>query len=340
MLVDVILLCAPVVAAFPAVVGLLTSHVDVASKARLQKRLYATLLMAEKLPAGALGADGIARDVDRQTLRVAYAAQYPQRDREVRHVALIGASVLVGVVAYYVAWWRDASLLMLLIALGVIAVAALWFERAWLNFGRNDGVAHELFEHFGAPTGLVRPRTELLAKAPALRVDDVFAKAADVRDAHHRGSMSSLAAVNAVLATAHVHFDWRREGRRLLHRIPHADYLGGVRHAVAWALTFTAKAYDWLLRWLLGPFFSSRLAFLDWRERRRTAHAHRTGDVFEAAWLPAHYRNERARLATHWAQIHKARDPLLRWSRNGYGESWQLDSKPSGPTSPRSTSTR
>jgi hypothetical protein len=82
-------------------------------------------------------------------------------------------------------------------------------------------------------------------------------------------------------------------------------------------LTFAATAYDWLLRWLLGPFFSTRLAFLDWRERRRTAHAQRRGDVFEAAWLPAHYRNERTRLATHWSQLHKARDPLLRWSHNG-----------------------
>jgi hypothetical protein len=328
MLVDVILLCAPVVVAFPAVVGLLTSHVDVASKARLQKRLYATLLMAEKLPAGVLGADGIARDVDRQTLRVAYAAQYPQRDREVRHVALIGASVLVGVIAYYLAWRQDASLLALLIVLGVVAVAALWFERAWLNFGRNDGVAYELFEHFGAPTGLVRPRTELLAKAPALRVDDVFAHAADARDAHHGGSMSTLAAVNAVLAGAHVHFDWRREGGTLLHRIRHADYRGGVRRAVAWSFTYTAKAYDWLLRCLLGPFFTSRLAFLDWRERRRTAHAHRRGDVFEAAWLPAHYRNERTRLAAHWSQLHKARDPLLRWSRNGAASNSEPDRVP------------
>ena len=317
MLVDVIALCAPVAVSLPAVVGLLTSHADLASKGRRQKRLYATLLMAEKLPPGAVGAAGIARDIDRQTLGVAYSAQYPQRGREVGHVALIGAFVVITLAAYYVAWWREAALLVLLSWLGVIAVAALWFERAWLNFGRNDGVAHELFSYFGAPDGLVRPRTELMAKAPALSIDDVFSRAADVRDAHHGAPMSTLAAVNTVLASAHVHFDWRAEGRKSWRRIRHADYRAGVRRAVAWSFTFTATAYDWLLRCLLGPFFTSRLAFLDWRERRRTTHAHRRGDVFEAAWLPAHYRNERTRLATHWSQLHKARDPLLRWSRNG-----------------------
>ena len=292
MLVDVILLCAPVAVAFPALVGLLTSHADLASTGRRQKRLYATLLMAEKLPPGALGTAGIARDIDRQTLGVAYSAQYPQRGREVGYVALIGAFVVINVAAYYVAWWREAALLVLLIWLGVIGVAALWFERAWLNFGRNDGVARKLFSYFGAPDGLVRPRTELMAKAPALSIDDVFSRAADVRDAHHGPPMSTLAAVNTVLASAHVHFDWRAEGRSWWHRIRHAGYR-----------THLATAYDWLLRHLLGPFFAWRLAYLDGRERRRTARAHRTGDVFEAAWLPAHYRNERTRLAGHWSRL-------------------------------------
>src|SRR6478609_1367188 len=317
MLVDAIAPCAPVAVAFPAVVGLLTGHGDLASRSRLQTRLYATLLMAEKLPPNALGAAAIARDIDRQTLRVAYAAQYPQRGREVGRVVLIGAFVALSVLGYYVAWWRDASLLGLLIGLGVIAVATLWFERAWLNFGRNDGVARELFEYFGAPVGLVRPRTELLAKAPALSVDDVFARAADVRDAAHGGSMSTLAAVNSVLAGAHVHVDWRAEARKGAHRVRHADYRAGLHRAVAWTLTFTATAYDWLLRRLLGPFFAWRLAFLDEREWRRTARAHRAGEVFEAAWLPANYRNERTRLAGHCSHLHKARDPLLRWSGNG-----------------------
>src|SRR6478736_7384582 len=116
MLVDVIALCAPVAVTFPAVVGLLSGHGDLASKSRLQTRLYATLLMAEKLPPGALGAAAIARDIDRQTLRVAYAAHYPQRGREVGHVVLIGAFVALSVLGYF-AWWRDASLLGLLIGL-------------------------------------------------------------------------------------------------------------------------------------------------------------------------------------------------------------------------------
>ena len=310
MLVDVMLLCAPLAMAFPAVVGLLTSHASLASKNQLQNRLYATLLMAEKLPPDALGAAGIARDIDRQTLRVAYAAQYPQRARELGHVALIGGGVLIGVGAYFLLWWRDASLLTLLLVLGGTAVVALWFERALLNFGRNDGVARDLFEHFGAPTELVRPRTELAAKAPALTVDDVFRLAADMRHAQHGGPMTALAAVNAVLTKAHTHFDWRREAGRATHWLRHADYRGHTKHAMAWTASFAARAYDWLLRHLLGPFFTSRLAFLDYRERRRTARANRAGDVFEAAWLPTHYRNERIRLAGHWSHLHKARDPL------------------------------
>ncbi len=129
--------------------------------------------------------------------------------------------------------------------------------------------------------------------------------------------MSTLAAVNTVLAGAHVHVDWRAEARKGAHRVRHADYRAGLHRAVAWTLTFTAAAYDWLLGRLLGPFFAWRLAFLNEREWRRTARAHRAGEVFEAAWLPANYRNERTRLAGHWSHLHKARDPLLRWSGNG-----------------------
>ena len=65
-----------------------------------------------------------------------------------------------------------------------------------------------------------------------------------------------------------------------------------------------------LLRHLVGPFFTWRLTFLDSRERQRTAKAQKTGDVFKAAWLTTHYRNERRRLAEHWTQLHKAREPL------------------------------
>jgi hypothetical protein len=71
MLVDAIALCAPVVVALPAVVVLLTSHVSLASRSRAQRRLYGTLLLAEKLPPDVLGGALISNDFDRQTLHVA-----------------------------------------------------------------------------------------------------------------------------------------------------------------------------------------------------------------------------------------------------------------------------
>jgi hypothetical protein len=71
----------------------------------------------------------------------------------------------------------------------------------------------------------------------------------------------------------------------------------------------SAAAYDWLQRHLLGPFFARRLRFLDAAERRRAARAQQRGDVFEAAWLSAHYRNERRRLAQHWDYLHRVRMP-------------------------------
>jgi hypothetical protein len=45
--------------------------------------------------------------------------------------------VAVSLAAYYLLWWGEAALLVLLIVLGAAAVAALWFERAWVNFGRG-----------------------------------------------------------------------------------------------------------------------------------------------------------------------------------------------------------
>jgi hypothetical protein len=69
-----------------------------------------------------------------------------------------------------------------------------------------------------------------------------------------------------------------------------------------------ATAYDWLLRHLLGPFFNLRLSYLDAAERRRAAMAQRSGDVFKVAWLAMHYRNERRRMAEHWAFLHEVRD--------------------------------
>jgi hypothetical protein len=305
MLIDAILLCAPAVVALPAAVALLTSHASLAPRSHVQKRLYAALLLREKLPHGVPGGALITQDIDRQTMRVAYLAQYPQRGREVVHLGLIGAGGIALVAAYYLLWCGDAALLGLLIVLGAIAVTALWFERALLNFDRNDGVARALFTHFGAPDGLVRPRTELVAKAPPLSVDTVFARAADVRDAHLDGALTTLDAVNEVLATAHTHIDWRRDARQAASRVTEADYRRLANRAVA----VTAATYDWLLRHLLGPFFSLRLRFLDAAERRRAARAQQRGDVFEAAWLSTHYRNERRRLAQHWDYLHRLRTP-------------------------------
>jgi hypothetical protein len=329
MLIDVILACAPAAVAFPAVFTLLTSNTSVASKARVEKRLYRTLLLAEKLPPGAAFAPQIAKDIDRQTLHVAYVAEYPLRAREIGHLVLIGVLALAILVGYYLLLAGDADLLTLLIALAVFAVAALWLERALLNFNGNDAIARELFAHFGAPDGLVRPRTELIAKAPALTVDATFERAADVRDANHGAAMTSLEAVNVVLAQAHSHFDWRSEALRLARRARDVDYraeatrlarpvvevdyrwhaTAGARRTAVWAAT----AYDWLLRQVADPVFTWRLTFLDACERHRVAKAQKAGDVFEAAWLPAHYRNERHRVAEHWTQLHKGRDLSQKW---------------------------
>jgi hypothetical protein len=308
MLVDALLLCAPLVVALPAVIVTLREDVSIASKARLQRRLYATLLMAEKLPVGARGAAAIRRDIERQTLGVGYVAQYPQRARELRHLALIGAFVVASVAAYYVLWWREAGLIVLPLVLGALIAGTWRFERAVLNFGRNDALARELYDQFDASPNLIRPPTELAAKVPALSVDEVFRMAADVRDARHGEPVTTLAAVNAALAKAHSNFDWRRTALLTLVRIRSADYAGHARTGVESSRSFASNAYDWLLRHLLGPFFACRLALLDDRERRRTSRAQHIGDVFGAAWLPAHYRNERSRLDAHWARLHDFRN--------------------------------
>jgi hypothetical protein len=329
MLIDVILAFAPVVVAFPAVFTLLTSHPSVASRGQVEKRLYRTLLLAEKLPPSAAFAPQIAKDIDRQTLHVAYVAQYPHRAREIVHLALIGVLSLGLLVGYYVLLAADANLLTVLIAFGVFALAALWLERALLNFTGNDALARDLFARFGAPDGLVRPPTEMIAKAPVLNTDTVFERAADIRDANHDLAMTTLDAVNVALARAHSHFDWRLEATRLARRASEVDYRAYAvvlarqalvlarlvgRRALAW----TATAYGWLLRHVVGPFFTWRVTFLDSRERHRTANAQKSGDVFQAAWLTTHYRNERQRVAQHWTQLHSARDPLQASGGNGH----------------------
>jgi hypothetical protein len=315
MLIDIVLAGAPIVVLVPVVVTLLGSHVDYTPKARAQKRLLDLLTLAESLPEGIVGSAQIARDIDRRTLRLAYVTQYPHRAREVRDIALIGIGLAPALAVYYVQLWSGAPLLYLLALLALVVITALWLDRAVVNFARNDALAYQLFTHYRAPEILVRPDTELVLKAPALTVETVFGRAADVRDSHHDGSMSTLEAVNSVLAQAHTHVAWRRELRHLAHRVRTTGYRA---HVVG--------AYGWLLRHLLGPFFKWRLAFLDDRERHRVARAERTGEFHEIAWLTAHYRNERARLTRHSSHLHGARDPLLRWSGNG--------TSPGAPTPP------
>ena len=305
MLVDILLACAPIVVVAPVVVTLLATHVNYTPHRRLQKRLINSLAVAEKLPAGVVGSAQIARDVERQALHVGYLTQYPHRSREVRDIALIGIGLAGAVVAYYALLWADGRLLHLLALLGLIVVAALWLERVVVNFARNDKLALDLFAHFGAPQELVRPHTELVLKAPTLTTEMVFERATDIRDAHHDGSMTTLDAVNSVLAQAHTHGAWRREARLRARRVIHADYRG---HA--------ASAYDLLLWRLLRPFFKWRLAYLEDRERRRAARAHNAGDVYKAAWLATYYHDERRRLARHWSHLRLVRDPLLRGSTN------------------------
>jgi hypothetical protein len=90
MLFDVLMACAPLVAVAPAAIGVATSHAYFTSKGQLQRRLYRSLLLAEKLPVTTPGSRQIAADIDRVTLAVAYRAQYPQRGTEIARLALIG----------------------------------------------------------------------------------------------------------------------------------------------------------------------------------------------------------------------------------------------------------
>ncbi len=110
MLVDIVLACALLVVMVPAVITLLTSHVSYTPKGGLQKRLLGSLSPAEKLPAGIVGSAQIARDIDRQTLHIAFVTQYPHRAREIRDIAFIGIGLVAALAVYYVQLWvRRAS---------------------------------------------------------------------------------------------------------------------------------------------------------------------------------------------------------------------------------------
>ena len=252
------------------------------------------------------------RDIDRQTLRLAYLAQYPHRATEIFHIALIGAGLVGALFCYFLFLSGEAPLLYLLAFLVLEVLAALWLVVALANFAANDTRCHDLFEKLRAPVDLLRPHSNLFRRMSHQDADTTLARAADVRD-RADSQMTTVEALNAVLSLS-VHrgthaWDFAAHVRR----VPWHDFRIHAKTAEAHGLTFAAKSYDWLLWHLLGSFFRLRLSYIDDLERRRIARAERTGDVYKAAWLATHYRSERRRLAIHWSYLRQARDPLLRW---------------------------
>ena len=61
--------------------------------------------------------------------------------------------------------------------------------------------------------------------------------------------------------------------------MPWHEFRSPAKTAEAHGLTFAAKSYDWLLQYLLGPFFRVQLSYIDDRERHRVGRAEITGDV-------------------------------------------------------------
>ena len=293
MLVTWAVLCAPVVVILAAAAGLPGSGIGVAPRYRQRKSLYGSLLLVEKLPDEIVGRRQITDDVDRQTLRLAYLSQYPQRLADIARIAPIWAVVLAAAAACYVFVWAQ-SWLLYLIALTVAVVAALYSRRAVANFAANDRRCRRLFRLLHAPRDLVWIPTEIFHSVPAASAEQTILRAADIRD-RVGASITTVESVNIALTESVM-----QRGHP-------------IAHAVIGTLAFTARAYDWLLTRLARPLFRWRVELLEHRENRRVAHALRTGDVFATAWLPAHYQSERARAARQLASLHHARDPLLRW---------------------------
>ncbi len=299
MLVDLLLTCAPLAALAPAVVSFVTRRTDFAGKTTVQRRLYRSLLLAEKLPPAVPGARQIASDIERQTLHLAYLTQFPQRAQDLTAITVIGLGSAAATVAYYVALWGDSGWITVLALLGIAVAAALWLNRAVRNFGHNDALTRDLFVALGAPASLTRERTELLANAHALPLDALLRRAADIRDANHRSAMTTVSAVNAALESLHSHRLQRLDPRALTRVIADTDYPQLARSAAMKASSWAMVGYRWTVLRLLDPFFDIRVHYLNDRERRRIAKAESTGDVYKAAWLATHYRFERERMATH-----------------------------------------
>jgi hypothetical protein len=315
MLFDVVMACVPLIAVAPAVIAVATSHTDFTSKGRLQRRLYRSLLLAEKLPATTPGSKQIAADIDRDTIAVAYHAQYPQRGNEIARLTLVGSGLLAALLVYYGllwvgAWWVDQVLF------GIpLLLLAGWLHRGIGNFARNDALTREVFGYFDAPTALIRPATDLIGRAATPTMATLFARAADIRDRDHDGTLSSLDAVNAALAAAHTPVSWHSLLLRARRRVRAADYRETAETARTQAENVAAQAFSWLahgydraLQTVAGPVFALRLTWLGARERDRIARADRVGDVYKAAWLATHYRDERHRIAGQLAWLHARRN--------------------------------
>ncbi|OBC08061.1 hypothetical protein A5784_01135 [Mycobacterium sp. 852013-50091_SCH5140682] len=320
MLYDVVMACAPLVAVAPAVIGVATGHTDFTTKGQLQRGLYRSLLLAEKLPATTPGSVQIAADIDRVTLAVAYRAQYPQRGMEITRLALVGLGLLTALVVYYALLWVDAWwVYQVLFGIPALLMAG-WLYRAVGNFVRNDGLTRAVFEHFGAPTELIRPTTELITRTPAPTMAAVFERAADIRDRAHGGTLSSLAAVNAALASFHTPVNWRALVDRTRRQLSTTDYRGHAETArvqaenvAAQSFSLLSSGYDRAMQTLTGPVFALRLSWLDAREHDRIAKAERAGDVYRAAWLATHYRDERSRVAGQLSWLRAQRNVRPRW---------------------------
>jgi hypothetical protein len=320
MLFDVVMACAPLLAVAPAVIAVATSHTDFTSRGQLQRRLYRSLLLIEKLPATTPGSRQITADIAQDTLAVAYRAQYPQRGKEIARLTLIGLGLLTALVVYYGllsvgAWWGYQVLFLI-----PVLILAGWLHRGIGNFARNDALTLELFGYFDAPTTLIRPATEMITRAPTPTVSALLERAAEIRDRDHGGTLSSLDAVNAALAACHTPVSWRTHLLRARRRVRTTDYRGHAETARTQAETAAAQSfsllnrgYDRVLETVAGPVFAVRLSWLAARERDRIAKAERVGDVYRAAWLATHYCSERNRLAGQLAWLHAQRNVRSRW---------------------------
>jgi hypothetical protein len=363
MLSEIVFACAPLAAVAPATYVTAGGLRVFGSRTQVQRRLYRSLLLDEKLPAATPGSAQLTASIDADTLTLAYLTQYPQRGKDIAHLGLIGLGLLSTLAVYYGAlgtgaWWMGQLAL-----LAVVVFAAAWLHRAVRNYVRTETLSRALFEHLGAPGSLHRPATELVTLTPALTVPEVLDRAADVRDRTDR-PMCTVDAVNTVLASGQVpwrtlangvatritqvdyrahtrtasaqtlsalsrSYDWSVQhlrgplstlrlqaedavahGRKRIQangvatRITQVDYRTYTKTASTPALSALSRSYDWSMQHLLVPLFTLRLQAVEAVQHGRIGRAEKAGDVYKAAWLDRHYRNERRRLAQQLSWLH------------------------------------